>query len=546
MTQRLVTECYPWFRLRKHAGSWRADGDANVRYGERLSGDSVTEQGVTGGWLYENGSLIVENDVLGFLPIFISYSGDEFLVAPSPLVIAALRDKAQLDPDAMAFFLKFGYFIGEDTPFAGVSGLPPGARVTWRNGVVEQTCAPLSAPAPLDVSRDEALDRYNALFAQSMARRRPGPGANVLIPLSGGMDSRHIVLEAAAQSSGTAAADTGKAANIVAATSSLWRSSQAGSPEMTAAAQLAERVHIPHRIIPAVRNVIKNEMRKNLLTGFCSDEQSLISGLISQVAPPEYVYDGIGGDILSDGDFCQPVFDKHIEQRNTQALIESFFPYNDEVCESLWPLIKPLAGGRDIPSDGSHIVKTVAAQFARLQTFRNPAVAYFFFARTRREISLAPFLLWGAAGRAYAPFLDYDLVMYLLSLPADHFRDGKFHSDAIARGYPHVSDVPYGDQSATPSLPSQINLMAQVIRSGFLADSERPLTGAAASLRFFAHYFRNRSHGANWRLLHLVLQLVRVMRSGPAMARLDGADRFKFSHDAQFRPGCAPKPRLSV
>jgi len=372
-----------------------------------------------------------------------------------------------------------------------------------------------------------------------MERRRPAPGATALIPLSGGRDSRHIALEAAKQQ--LADRRSSGSAHFLAVTSSLWRTKDANTPETVTAKRVAAHIGMAHETVPAISDVIANEARKNLLSGFCCDEASLISGLISQVPPPGCVYDGIGGDVLSDGDCCQPDFYKHIAEKNTPALIDLLFPYDDRVGDAIWPLLKTVAGGRDKPSGDASIVNRVDAQLERLREFVNPAVAYFFFTRTRREISLAPFMLWGAAERAYAPFLDYDLVMYLLALPARHFQDGLFHTTAIARAYPDAAGLAYGDVSTTPSRSAQIAMMAQVMASSFIADPKRPLAGARSSLAFFSHYFRAGGRGANWRLLNLVLQLVRLLREGPQAAHLSAGDEFSFSCDLQFRPREAPR-----
>ncbi len=45
----------------------------------------------------------------------------------------------------------------------------------------------------------------------------------------------------------------------------------------------------------------------------------------------------------------------------------------------------------------------------------------------------------------YAPYLDVDLYDFLTSLPASVLIDRTLHTEVIARAWPHVADVPYGD-----------------------------------------------------------------------------------------------------
>ena len=105
----------------------------------------------------------------------------------------ALGAPKDLDYDALAVFLRIGLFIGDDTPFKHIKSLPPDVSFFW--GIGNLTIVgnyPVSKP--VDISEDNAIDQFIALFRQSM-QRRLSADEKFILPLSGGKDSRHILLE---------------------------------------------------------------------------------------------------------------------------------------------------------------------------------------------------------------------------------------------------------------------------------------------------------------------------------------------------------------
>ena len=70
--------------------------------------------------------------------------------------------------------------------------MPPNAAFEWtREGLSVKGHRPAFAARP--ISRDEAIDEYISLFRRGVERRRPE--GDYIMPLSGGRDSRHILLE---------------------------------------------------------------------------------------------------------------------------------------------------------------------------------------------------------------------------------------------------------------------------------------------------------------------------------------------------------------
>ena len=46
--------------------------------------------------------------------------------------LKVLFKRIDVDHDALTVFARLGFFLNEDTPFRGISAMPPGGRLEWR------------------------------------------------------------------------------------------------------------------------------------------------------------------------------------------------------------------------------------------------------------------------------------------------------------------------------------------------------------------------------------------------------------------------------
>ena len=114
-------------------------------------------------------------------------------MSTSLLRLIALGAPLEIDDDALAVFLRLGFFVGNDTPFRAIRAVPPNVTFQWEptrfvvsGGYVQSQ--------PCGLTREEALDAYIESFRRAVQRRLP-VDARFAVPLSGGRDSRHILLE---------------------------------------------------------------------------------------------------------------------------------------------------------------------------------------------------------------------------------------------------------------------------------------------------------------------------------------------------------------
>jgi hypothetical protein len=280
------------------------------------------------------------------------------------------------------------------------------------------------------IKRDEAIDTYIALFAQSIKRRTP-TNHHFAIALSGGRDSRHILLELLRQGH--------VPTRCITAPKYLSRTDQ----DVEVARLLARELNLPHVILESREYLFRDEQRKNVETSFCSDEHTWYMGVSDYLSDNfKMTYDGIGGDVLSESrSLSKPLLDQFeaghpakIATRLLGNVGESFLP------KLLRPNVHALCH-REVA------VQRLEREVAIHLGAPNPVGSFFFWNRTRREIALSPYGLLGSLPTVFAPYLDCDLVDFLTSLPASLLLDRQFHSDTISRAYPEYKHVPFESKS---------------------------------------------------------------------------------------------------
>jgi hypothetical protein len=88
-------------------------------------------------------------------------------------------------------------------------------------------------------------------------------------------------------------------------------------------------------------------------------------------------------------------------------------------------------------------VERLSKELAKYADLPNPAAAYFFYNRVRRELALAPFGLLNKQTHVLAPYLNHKLFDMLIRIPFDYFGGREFHSEAIDQFYPELPRFEY-------------------------------------------------------------------------------------------------------
>lgn len=167
----------------------RSDGCPTYRLGHRVG----AHDGIFAEWEWDGARLVAQTDRYGFYPIYYWAADSTIVLSSSIARLLELGAPRDLDDASVAVFLSPGFFLGEATAFRSIHSLPPGARLEWTPSALRVSATGLIIPKEQRLSRSSAIDGYIELFREAI-RRRPAEGRDCLT-LSGGRDSRHILLE---------------------------------------------------------------------------------------------------------------------------------------------------------------------------------------------------------------------------------------------------------------------------------------------------------------------------------------------------------------
>jgi len=425
-----------WFAVAKHGSTTEAAGSPFAQVGHRLVNGRSADSGVFAGWRWDGTRLTISNDRYGFSPLFWSRMPDDGVcVSPSLVTLIEQGTSTDLDVEALSVFFKLGFFIGDDTPFAAIKAVPPNARFEWQDGKLECRGNYPQPVRPSTLSRDDAIDRYSELFAQAMARR--APVGRFALPISGGRDSRHILLELHR---------TGHRPDICVSIRDFPPDSSR-DPEIAAA--LCAELGFEHVTIGQRLPLMESHLRWNRETDFCYVANGWFLAMADYLGGRfECLYDGIAGDTLSQSSYLTVELRDAFRARNPGAIRNGLakFGFDHSVLRSL------LRGPLRDALDSSLAMERLSKEIERHLGAPNPIASFVFWNRTRRKIALNAYAVLRRVPRVYSPFLDHDLFDFLMSLPADVLADRTFHDDTIARTYPRYAHVPYaGHEYAAPA-----------------------------------------------------------------------------------------------
>jgi asparagine synthase (glutamine-hydrolysing) len=381
----------------------------------------------------------------------------------------------KFDDAAIAVFLRLGYFIGDDTPFESVRAFPVGGVLRWSlAGGLNVTGAKPGPGLDSAIGKREALQGYVDRFRSAVSRSLPADQAATVLPLSGGRDSRHIAFEMHR---------CGFRPGLVI---SQRHFASRSNEDARVAALLTEALGWTLTTSDQASAPLQSEHEKNRIFESMTQEHAWFLPTARQIRAGNYsaVFDGIAGDVLSNGLFCRAAW---------QAKYDA----------SQWPDLFRAMGVSGAP-DGA-ITAVLAPEFAKRWSFEaglarwkaeldvhshedDPISRFKFWNRTRRCI--APFAQRYLQGLdIHMPYLDTDVADHLLSLPRRHFESRDFHDEAIALAAPQFAHIPYESKTIEGDLMGH---QASLLRS--MAKSPR--------------YWRSTSLNQNWLRPRLVAALV--------------------------------------
>ncbi|MEV8638694.1 asparagine synthase-related protein [Streptosporangium sp. NPDC051023] len=273
-------------------------------------------------------------------PVYHAETSDMYVIGSRALLVslAAFGERIEWDVLALQTMIRQGYFLSDETPYRGVSALPPSSTVTVRGGrrTVTETPLPTAAPAPATRKQRKILVRglADALLATVEPLRETGEPVN--LALTGGRDSR-------------------LAAAVLHAAGIPLRATTNGlgdHPDVIIAGRIARALGIEHTVIPPARAERKDELLvehplartyETLRTceGMTSAYESIVGYLPYNARP---TMSGQSGEVLRAGSFLLLQNDlsaKALRRRVDATFLRDPALFTDEANEHARELARP-------------------------------------------------------------------------------------------------------------------------------------------------------------------------------------------------------------
>jgi asparagine synthase (glutamine-hydrolysing) len=444
-----------YLRLRWDGAGVIQDGIARASFGQRIERTGSSElDGVFGSWRWDGKRLVAEVDRFGIFPLHFYTRDGEIGVSNSIVTLLEMGAPTSLDWEALAVLFHWNGLVGDDTPFLAIKTLPPGGILEWQDGRTQMK-APDLRVSQSSMTRESAMDGFIELTAQALEDRS---GTATLLPLSGGRDSRHLLLRLVES----------RAPPDLCVTVGSLEPGCVGDAQV--ARELTRRTGVPHRVLERPPCRVQAEAEKNLAIGFTSFMHSWYLSVLraGAEAGSRTVYDGL--QLLPFGHTGWS------DERRLGLLgagryqeLAGEWIFSGLDAARAWLAVLPQQYHVKVHADVA--VNRLARELERFGEWPNPLGAFLVFNRTRRAIGNQLYSFWPRHVSVHCPFMDHRVFGHIMSLPPSLTMDSDFHTDAIHRAFPRYADIPFSDwipreRSNWRDMSSARRLLWMMIRDG--------------------------------------------------------------------------------
>jgi asparagine synthase (glutamine-hydrolysing) len=422
----------PFFYAKKAGDHFQTKGTAKCFLGHRIKANGAAPgEGVFAEWEWDGQRVRLHTDAHGFYPVYYFANDNEIGISPSIPALLTLGAATDLDYPGLAVFLRVGFFVAEDTPFKSIRACPPAANIEWSSGRL-RIAGELPASKLNQMDRSRAIDGYVDLFRAAVQRRLP-ESEDFAVTLSGGRDSRHILLELC---------HAGFRPKVCATVGTYLYGE---NHEAQVASNLAASLGLHHTIVDQRESTFSLVSKRVHVTNFCADEHEwLFTAAEYLEGKVSTIYDGLGGSLFCDGFGLNQARHRFCETGNIKALADDLL--GPDVAMLMLRKTELQKVSRAIAID------RLMDELKRHAGAPNPVCSFFFWNRSRREVSLSPYRIFNRFKSVYSPFTDIALTQHLSSLPSGMVIDHTFHNDTIARAFPRHAHIPYAKKPGFPRM----------------------------------------------------------------------------------------------
>ena len=487
------------------------EGEGHAAFGLAVPDENGVESGIAAHWLWDGERLEVIADRHGYLPLYFHFdeSDGTLRVADSPLEILADGVSPELDLEALGFFCRAGFLLGERTLYRSIQRVPAGAVLSWHAGksdlrVVEERFQ-CTGPASLDDALEGWIDRF-----QTAVRRRTPDGIDFAMPLSGGRDSRMMLMEL--RSLGHHPVE------VV----SFGPGARGENEDLRIARRIADRLDIRHAVARSSRSWLEVEHERHAWCGCEAIEHSWLVGLWRYCRENHQCwYDGLGSGAMTRGELNTPDMLELLRSGATDQFCNNLFERTAAPPERWVQRIAEVT--QHVIPDRNATVEFVRSELDRHTDAPNPLGRFSFCNWGRRAIALNPYGICRTVAEVHTPFMDRDLVDWVASIPAEWTFKNDLQTEASLKLHPELADIEFDGHAASSPVRSGIRrrISNWVDRTRFFAGPGKAFKGLAArAMR------ENRTDPQANRALALMVHLVLAdasTRSDQARRLLDHA-----------------------
>ncbi|CAN5703587.1 hypothetical protein BH23CHL8_BH23CHL8_31750 [soil metagenome] len=510
-----------YFEARRRDGHIIVGGLNEAFFGHRIERSGEPPTGNWAEWRWDGERLVVRNDPFGVQPVYYWATPTGVAVSPSVDRLLGLGAPRELDHDAVSAFLGVGYYVDQDTPFRAIRSLPWGGSLTWRPGELSVA----GGPRPFTtgpISHAAAIDGIIHTVRTAVQRSIPSHRPDYIMPISGGRDSRHLLLELRAQGHPPRSCVTVR-----------QYPNLPGGPDARFAARLCATLGLEHHALDVPGPMVGAERRKNRVTGYCSDEHTWSLSLAGALeGRTGHTYDGLPGGTLLQRPSERASAREALEAGRLDELAETHLKTEDGQVRFV-SLLNPATRGRLSPERAAARLR--AGMDIHLSS-ANPLLAFRFWNRVVRELALVPTRVLSGVPIVFTPFMDAEFIDFAAALPSS-IVGKELHSEAIAGAFPEAAGVPFahsGPPRITRAFARRVNRDLAVL---LLRTSDGSLVDRKGLLR---RALRGMLTGDDWlvrgrrpALVAYLIQLEALVRTGPS--DLDrGSTRGRSRPDEQF------------
>lgn len=394
-------------------------------------------------WDKTRGKIILTNDRFGAYQHYLLARQGKFIFSPEvKAILSCPTVRPELDLVAVAQYVRFQHLLGERTFWEEIALVPPASYVVYdlRSGETQKNIYWdfSHIGSALEIGVTEAAEETGRLLRKAVMRRS-GESLRLGVYLSGGLDSRTLL----------GLVDRRPVSSVTYGTP--------GCLDVILAERIARKAGSSHHFIDLTQGDWVREFADYHLTlteGFHSWVHahgiSTLDGARKWMDVNLTGWDG--GSLLSPKFLVDPLLTHSVSD---SALVGSLFARFNQVFT--WPSIDEAEEALLYTSESYKKIRGVA-----FDSFREELVPYlslqpekratFFYWRNHIDRLTHNMLkIYRSHFEVRIPYMDYELVDFVLALPNELRKDSILHREIIQREVPSLSLIPYENDEMLPT-----------------------------------------------------------------------------------------------